>query len=105
MCDEQYTYAVAAKAEYYLLDVVETELVDADNVTIRGAGMWHTIIKGEAAGFSIAAKNISFYDFSLLGNVTQRKDSIDPPAFDMVAAISGRKNIKLQNTKYYGRRK
>lgn len=68
-----------------------------DNVTIRGAGMWHTVLKGEAAGFAIQAANISFYDFSLIGNVKQRKDSIDPAAMNLQTPIPGMGNIRLQN--------
>jgi hypothetical protein len=72
-------------------------VLNKDDITIRGAGMWHTILHGNAAAFSIRAGNISFYDFSLLGSVTQRKDSIDPPAFNMTKAVMGMENIHLQN--------
>lgn len=68
-----------------------------DDVTIRGAGMWYTVLRGEAAGFNIQAGHIHFYDFSLLGNVKQRKDSIDPPAFNMTQPTPGVKDIRLQN--------
>ena len=68
-----------------------------NNITIRGAGMWHTILHGNAAGFTIRAGNISLYDFSLLGEVTQRKDSIDPPAINMVTPVKGMENIRIQN--------
>lgn len=72
-------------------------VLNDDDITIRGAGMWHTILQGNAAGFTIRAGNISFYDFSLLGSVVQRKDSIDPPAFSMVTPVIGMENIHLQN--------
>lgn len=68
-----------------------------NDVTIRGAGMWHTVLHGNAAGFTIRAGNISLYDFSLLGEVTRRKDSIDPPAINMVTPVKGMENIKIQN--------
>lgn len=68
-----------------------------NDITIRGAGMWHTVLHGNAAAFVIRAGNISFYDFSLLGEVTSRKDSIDPPAFSMVTPVKGMENIKIQN--------
>lgn len=71
--------------------------LNQNDVTIRGAGMWHTILNGDAAGFVIRAGNISLYDFSMLGNVTSRKDSIDPPAINMVTPVKGMENIKLQN--------
>ncbi|MDF2802199.1 MAG: Parallel beta-helix repeat [Anaerocolumna sp.] len=68
-----------------------------NNVTIRGAGMWHTVLHGNAAAFAIRAGNISFYDFSILGEVISRKDSIDPPAFSMVTPVKGMENVTIQN--------
>lgn len=68
-----------------------------NNITIRGAGMWHTVLHGNAAAFAIRAGNISFYDFSLLGEVTSRKDSIDPPAFSMETPVKGMENVTIQN--------
>jgi hypothetical protein len=68
-----------------------------NDITIRGAGMWHTMLHGDAAAFTIRSGNISFYDFSLYGEVTSRRDSIDPPAFSMVTPVKGMENITLQN--------
>ncbi len=68
-----------------------------NNITLRGAGMWHTILHGNAAAFAIRAGNISLYDFSLLGEVTSRKDSIDPPAISMVTPVKGMENVTIQN--------
>ncbi len=68
-----------------------------NDITIRGAGMWHTVLHGNAAAFAIRAGNISFYDFSLLGEVTSRKDSIDPPAFSMETPVKGMENVTIQN--------
>ena len=68
-----------------------------DGITIRGAGMWHTVLHGNASAFTIRAGNLSFYDFSLLGEVTRRRDSLDPPAFSMVTPVKGMENIHIQN--------
>ncbi len=70
-----------------------------DPVVIRGAGMWHTVLKGEASGFAIQAPHVAFYDFSLIGNVKQRRDSIDPPAFNLLPASGAArvKDVRLQN--------
>jgi hypothetical protein len=68
-----------------------------NDITIRGAGMWHTVLHGNAAAFTIRAGNISFYDFSLLGEVTSRRDTLDPPAFSMITPVKGMENIRLQN--------
>lgn len=68
-----------------------------DNIVIRGAGMWHTILHGNASGFAIRAGNIAFYDFSLVGEVTSRRDELDPPAFDMTMALTNLRNVRFQN--------
>jgi hypothetical protein len=68
-----------------------------NDITIRGAGMWHTVLHGNAAAFTIRAGNISFYDFSLLGEVTSRRDTLDPPAFSMITPVKGMENVRLQN--------
>ena len=72
-------------------------VINDNDVTIRGAGMWHTILQGETAGFTIRAGNISFYDFSLIGNVKQRRDTLDPPAFSPVTGVKPVKNLVIQN--------
>lgn len=72
-------------------------VLDKDNITIRGAGMWHTVLKGDAAGFAIRAGHISFYDFSMIGDVKSRKNSIDPPAFNLVMPLFGMRDIRIQN--------
>lgn len=68
-----------------------------DNITIRGAGMWHTVLKGNSAGFAIEAANISLYDFSMIGDVVQRYDSIDPACLNLQESVPGVKNIRIQN--------
>ena len=71
--------------------------IRTDNVTIRGAGMWYTILRGDAAGFQVQAAHVSFYDFSLIGSVKQRKDSLDPCAIDLVTPKAGMGDIRVQN--------
>lgn len=68
-----------------------------DNIVIRGAGMWHTVLHGNASGFAVRAGNIAFYDFSLVGEVISRLDTLDPPAFDMTLALSTLRNVRFQN--------
>lgn len=72
-------------------------IIRKDNVVIRGAGMWHTTLHGNASGFAVRAGNISFYDFSLVGEVTSRQDTLDPPAFDMTMALQNLRNVRFQN--------
>lgn len=42
------------------------------NITIQGAGMWHTILTGKGAAFIADASNIKFKDFSIRGESTER---------------------------------
>lgn len=72
-------------------------VIRKDNVVIRGAGMWHTILHGNASGFAVRAGNISFYDFSLVGEVVSRLDTLDPPAFDMTMPLTNMRNVRFQN--------
>lgn len=68
-----------------------------DNVVIRGAGMWHSVLTGEFAAFFIKASNIAFYDFSLQGNAVARRDSIDPSAIETDYNTPKMENITIQN--------
>lgn len=68
-----------------------------DNVVIRGAGMWHSVLKGEYAAFFVKANNIAFYDFSLTGTASSRRDSIDPSAIESDYNTPSMKNMIVQN--------
>lgn len=72
-------------------------LLTKDNVTIRGAGMWHTLLQGDYAAFFIKANNISLYDFSLSGSAVARRDAIDPSAIETDYNTPEMKNVTLQN--------
>lgn len=87
------------KGEYEIKDdsFIRGIPITEDGVIIRGAGMWYTVLRGDAAGFIIKGKDISLYDFSLIGDVTQRKDAIDPPAINLTDNTTVRKHITLQN--------
>ncbi|KAI7273286.1 hypothetical protein KC345_g7008 [Hortaea werneckii] len=54
--------------------------LDISNVTIRGAGMWYSVIEG--AGFMGTGSNIQVYDLKLDVGVTSRQDSQPEAAFD-----------------------
>ncbi|XID92703.1 RICIN domain-containing protein [Paenibacillaceae bacterium WGS1546] len=51
-----------------------------DNVTIRGAGMWHTTLRG--AGFMAEGSRIRVYDLTLDVDVTSRVDENRESGFD-----------------------
>lgn len=54
--------------------------LDVSNVTIRGAGMWHTLLKG--AGFMGTGSNVGVYDLSIDVGVTGRHDELPESGFD-----------------------
>lgn len=68
-----------------------------ENVVIRGAGMWHSVLKGEYAAFFVKANNTAFYDFSLAGAAVSRRDSIDPSAIETDYNTPEMKNLIVQN--------
>lgn len=72
-------------------------VISDDNVVIRGAGMWHTVLKGEYAAFFIKASNIALYDFTLSGSAVSRRDAIDPSAIETDYNTPSMGNITIQN--------
>ena len=68
-----------------------------DNVVIRGAGMWRSVLKGDYAAFFVKANNISFHDFTLSGSATARRDAIDPSAIETDYNTPAMKNMTVQN--------
>ncbi|GAA5190579.1 hypothetical protein GCM10023322_46060 [Rugosimonospora acidiphila] len=51
-----------------------------NNITIKGAGMWHSTITGDAPGFyggyvPNGGSNVHLSDFAIFGNVQERNDS------------------------------
>ena len=70
--------------------------VNRKDMTIRGAGVWHTILRGSGAGFMVTAANVSFSDFSLIGEETARDDALGRAGFE--TPYSGRNsNLTIQN--------
>lgn len=45
------------------------------NVTVQGAGMWRSVLKGTGASFTPNAKTIQFYDFQIDGGTKLRDDA------------------------------
>jgi len=72
-------------------------VIAEDNLVIRGAGMWHSVLKGEYAAFFIKSSNIAFYDFSLIGSAASRRDSVDPSAIETDYNTPHMENITVQN--------
>ncbi|NQX65244.1 S-layer homology domain-containing protein [Paenibacillus alba] len=57
-----------------------TKLFILDDVTIRGAGMWHTTLKG--AKFFANGSHIGVYDLAIDGELNVRKDDAHTNAFE-----------------------
>lgn len=69
-----------------------------DNVTIRGAGMWHTTLQG--AGFMAEGSNIRVYDLLLDVDVTSRRDEEREAGFDgTFGAGSVIQNVWIEHAK------
>lgn len=72
-------------------------IITKDNLVIRGAGMWYSVLQGDYAAFFIKASNVSLYDFSLRGTATARRDSIDPSAIETDYNTPKMTNLTVQN--------
>lgn len=72
-------------------------VIQNDNVTIRGAGMWHTVITGDYAAFLVKANNAAFYDFKMEGTAVVRRDDVDPAAFEVASSVQPKENLTIQN--------
>jgi hypothetical protein len=55
--------------------------LNAQNVTIQGAGMWRSTIQGAAAAFVCSGGSCKFSDLSIFGDVTLRDDAMGVHAF------------------------
>jgi hypothetical protein len=70
------------------------------NVTIRGAGMWHSILHGAFARFHCLGDSCRFYDFAILGETTTRDDTNPENGFNGGAGAGSRvENIWVEHTK------
>jgi hypothetical protein len=54
---------------------ITTKEISLQGVTIRGAGMWRSVIQGYFARFDCYAAGCKFYDFAIDGDTTVRDDS------------------------------
>ncbi|HYF65251.1 MAG TPA: hypothetical protein VD886_20655, partial [Herpetosiphonaceae bacterium] len=69
-------------------------------VTVRGAGMWHTTLRGPWARFHCTGDNCRFADFAILGETVTRTDSNPENAFNGGGGSGSRlDNIWVEHTK------
>jgi hypothetical protein len=70
------------------------------DVTIRGAGMWHSVLHGFWAQFKVSGNNNVFSDFNIQGDVTYRDDQQGWNGFDGPAGTGSRlENVWIEHTK------
>src|SRR5262249_50383349 len=55
-------------------DVTKRNLA-VSGVTIRGAGMWYSVLQGFGAQFKVSGNDNQFSDFALFGDITYRDDT------------------------------
>jgi hypothetical protein len=74
--------------------------LSASNITIRGAGMWHTTVSGFFARFDCWGNNCKYSDFAVFGDTTQRKDDSPETAFSGNGSSGARlENIWIEHVK------
>ena len=78
------------------LSVYEPISVPYDGLTIRGAGMWYSVLEGPGAGFMVEADNVAFYDFSIYGEETGRNDTYGMTGIE-TNGDQVRKNLTVAN--------
>ncbi|MBN1411170.1 MAG: carbohydrate-binding protein [Spirochaetales bacterium] len=81
----------------------ETMIGVPGNVSMRGAGMWYSVLGGKYPNFYITGSNVTFRDFAVMGTSTFREDSL-PASFINGPIGSGSviENIWIQHMKCAG---
>lgn len=77
-----------------------TAPINVADVTIRGAGMWYSIIHGFYARFNCTGNNCRYSDFAILGETVTRDDKSPENGFNGGAGTGSRlDNIWVEHTK------
>ncbi|HEX3696517.1 MAG TPA: glycosyl hydrolase family 28-related protein [Polyangia bacterium] len=73
---------------------------NVSNVTIRGSGMWHSVLHGAWAQFKVSGNNNRFYDFAVFGDVVFRNDQTGNNGFLGSAGTGSRlENVWIEHEK------
>lgn len=95
--------AKAAKTGVWIpagMFVSEIHGFDVSDVTIQGAGMWYSTIRGKYARFNCIGNNCRFADFAILGETITRDDKSPENGFNGSAGMgSSLENIWVEHTK------
>ncbi|MCX8496941.1 MAG: glycosyl hydrolase family 28-related protein [Akkermansiaceae bacterium] len=78
----------------------ERRAFDVSEVTIQGAGMWYSTLRGQFARFNCKGSNCRFADFAILGETICRDDKSPEDGFCGQAGTGSRlENIWVEHTK------
>jgi len=78
----------------------EMRKLDVSEVTIQGAGMWYSTIRGKFARFNCTGNNCRFADFAILGETISRDNKSPENGFCGKAGTGSRlENIWVEHTK------
>lgn len=78
----------------------DTMGIVVSDVSIRGAGMWYSVLHGPSARFHCIGNNCRFYDFAIRGETTLRDDAVPENGFNGGAGSGSRlENIWVEHTK------
>lgn len=77
-----------------------------DGVTVRGAGPWRSVVRGNGVGMygryaneGGGSRNVHISDFAIIGEVKERNDSAQVNAVGGAMSDSSVRNIWMQHTK------
>ena len=77
-----------------------THPFEVADVTIRGAGMWYSLIHGFYARFNCVGNNCRYFDFAILGETALRDDKTSENGFNGGAGTGSRlESIWVEHTK------
>ena len=78
--------------------------VIVDNVTVQGAGPWHSVVRGDGVGFygnyaPNPSQNVRLANFAILGEVKERNDGAQVNGVGGAMSNSTVSNLWIQHTK------
>ncbi|MGI6622267.1 MAG: CBM35 domain-containing protein [Acetivibrionales bacterium] len=77
--------------------VDNTRIEVPGNVIFKGAGMWHTALKGPFAGFMVKGSNTGFYDLTIEAEEVTRVDADGVTGIESDYDTPDMKNLTVQN--------
>jgi hypothetical protein len=79
---------------------VDKKNLRVNGITLRGAGMWYSVLRGFGAQFKVDGDNNQFFDFAIQGDVLYRDDTKGYNGFDGPAGLGSRaENVWIEHVK------